>query len=56
MGVGVPGVAGKGRGKGAAVPDGEEVEGIRNGDAGVGDVVAVGAGGVGVDRGGDEGV
>ncbi len=55
-GVGVPGVAGEGRGEGAAVPHGEEVEGIRDGDAGGGDMVAMGAGGVGVDGGGDEGV
>ncbi len=54
--MGIPGVAGEGGGKGAAVPDGEEVEGILDGDAGVGDVVDVGAGGVGDDGGRDEGV
>jgi hypothetical protein len=34
--VDIPGVAGEGGGKGAAVPDGEEVEVILDGDAGVG--------------------
>jgi hypothetical protein len=50
------GVAGEGGGGGAAVPDGEEVEGIRDGDAGVGDVVVMGVGGAGVNGGGEEGV
>jgi hypothetical protein len=35
------GVAGEGGGGSAAVPDGEEVEGICNGDLDVGDVVAM---------------
>ncbi len=34
----------------------KKLRGIHDGDAGVGDVVAVGAGGVRVDGGGDEGV
>ncbi len=52
--MGVPGVAGEG--EGAAVPDGKEVEMIRDGNAGVVDVVDVGAGGDGVDGDVDEGV